>query len=400
MNTNSQKNEFGNGELFKHLAGNLPAGVGTEDKFTALLVTTIQFIPDLGRTVVRWVTDQSPECDLRVSDEVEFRFMAQKARGEAPNFGTAYPDMIAEVIENGEVQKEIWFEHKIDSREGKRLAKDGGVAAIGQVEKYAKAAKAWSDANGKRRILIAYCTRNPDTISAAENLPAPSASPVGILNPQGESFLWRDLEERVHTELSSNQFHGFQGSILAELKAYWLTLPKGMRIVPVPAKFTFTKEERQRGEKEGLQQAWEQTTRMLKKMLPPAPKGSFNDNNGFGVYHQPQNHDFLYQIHVIRPEGKEVPKGWPREWSTAAPLVCEFTLTENLSKGCVWEKWPKPVFDCVGPDPEKRKKRIVLRFGLPIHDWENRKDQQASLIQQQVRIITEWVLERLKETVG
>jgi len=369
----------------------LPAG--NEDTFTALLATTVQFVPDLGDTILRWLAAESPDSDLDVPEGAQLNFSAQVERCPISKYGTAVLDMVATVCGGKQVLFEVWFEHKLDSPLGEREAKDNSGEVFSQIQKYVEVAKWYSGQNGQRRIFIAYCSRDKSRLNDRATLPAPNACPVALLN-QSESFRWFSLHEAVVREMADKPLDQFQKWLFEELSEFWRQ--PGMYSVRATKGWLPTTTERAKGTetRDALEQTWSGVISWLSSSdklqgLPGNPKG---DHNWVGVYHRPAKHPHLYQLHFLRAKGNEF-DGWPSDWPGEA-LRCEFTFHNR--DGAELSKQPMP-FDAVGPRMKRGSNgRKVLAFGLPVAGWTNNPKNDSQALAIQARKITEEILKRLE----
>ena len=380
------------GEFFRSLAKNIPAG--REDTFTALLATTVQFVPGFGSTILRWLAAELPNSDLGVPDDARLNFSAQVERGPVAKYGTALLDMVATVSKDEQVLFEVWFEHKLDSPLGEREAKDNTGEIFSQIQKYVEIAKWYSGQNGQRRIFVVYCSRDKSQLNdRASSLPSPNAYPVALLN-RSESFRWFSLHEAVVREMANRPLDQFQKWLFDELSEFWRQ--PGMYSVRATKGWLPTNTERARGTetRDALEQTWSGVTAWLSRShklrgLRGNPKG---DHNWVGVYHRPAKHPHLYQLHFIRATGSEF-AGWPPNWPGEA-LRCEFTF--HGREGAELCKQPMP-FDAVGPRTKRGSDgRKVLAFGLPVSGWTNNPKQDSQALATQAQRITEELLKRLE----
>ena len=116
-----------------------------EDFLTSTLAALMDGIPELRRAFLRWIVrggnlpDEIVDRDWSIDVQKPFRT-------DGDRFGDAYLDMVFEASD-----LELWFEHKVESQEGTRQARDGSGESISQLGKY-QAARLFHELNTKRGV--------------------------------------------------------------------------------------------------------------------------------------------------------------------------------------------------------------------------------------------------------
>lgn len=166
--------------------------LGNEDFLSASLIAIMRRIPEVQHAFLNWVSNEVPafkpewvELEWEISGQESFK---------TERFGRAMPDM---VFKSDDL--ELWFEHKLGSKQGVRIANDDSGDEIGQLEKYVGAARLHSrdDAN-KPRVMIFYITAAHEALNPDEGLLYTDQLSAGLVMGKNGGLRWKHL----HRELS------------------------------------------------------------------------------------------------------------------------------------------------------------------------------------------------------
>jgi len=346
--------------FFDALSRNLPAG--EEDTFTALLATMCSMVPRLGCVVLGWVDGHRDAQPLAAS---EFTFAGNVPRNH-PEFKGSKIDMVATSLD---AQVEVWFEHKLASKEGPPVP--GGM--VYQIHKYVETARHYvkQEGNSCQTVVVVYCTRDRDAIRDRGLLPTACDSPVSLVDGCHGSLRWWQLLELIESDDAQVR----QGVAAEDLRlldgflAYWRSM-RGMWSAATSEEWAPSAEARS-DPSVGirLDAVWRPTVAELHRRFPVGhPRSSHGESKGNGWYHKELQHDYLTMVQIYRAVGSDFPN-WP-----VADVGEALCLRLTLTNGWLTHRLRKDIIEALygraSVDWTTNNQGPVCKVGIPVGDWE------------------------------
>lgn len=335
-----------------------------EDFLTSTLAALMDGIPELRHAFLRWIVrggnlrDEIVDRDWSIDVQKPFR---------TDRFGDAYLDM---VFESSDL--ELWFEHKVQSPEGTRQARDGSGESISQLRKYQDARRIHESTTG-RSVLLVFIAADVQKMNRNEIGDIHEGTEKGgyvWCEPRGH-FIWSEFHpilRDVLAGLKNDAPDVFATRLLGAYLDWWNTAPSPeIRTAPASPKLHPPSP----AERAGL---WP----LAKKWLESTTRRKFSTFGGAGLdgYGEP---GALVDYIGVWPERVEKVPGWNPSVHGTNILRVSLQVTDVVAEPKMLKDWRMlddrwPYLVIADRRNSKKPNSLTWWYYVSLTDWDDRLD--------------------------